>query len=488
MYDSHSEDPADFTEKEDFMPEQDERFDVVVLGAGPGGYVAAVRAAQLGKRVAVVEEKYWGGVCLNVGCIPTKALLRNAELAHIVTREAKTFGIRVDGQVSFDYGEAYRRSRKVADGRVKGVHYLMKKNKITEFDGRGDFLDDHTLRVTGYDGETRTLGFDHCVIATGATPKLLPGTKRSARVVTYEEQILADDLPRSIVIAGAGAIGIEFAYVLHNYGVKVTIVEFLDRVAPLEDAEVSAELAKQYRKLGIDVLTSTRVESIDESGPQVRVTVTGKDGAQQVLEADKVLQAIGFAPNVTGYGLENTGVELTDRGAIDVDGRCRTSVPHIYAIGDVTAKLMLAHTAEAMGVIAAETLADAETMELDYVMIPRATYCQPQIASFGYTEAQARELGHDVKVAKFPFTANGKAHGLGDATGFVKLISDARYGELLGGHLIGPDVTELLPELTLAQQWDLTVHEVARNVHAHPTLGEAVKEAVHGLAGHMINM
>ncbi|MEU5634002.1 dihydrolipoyl dehydrogenase [Streptomyces rishiriensis] len=470
------------------MPEQDERFDVVVLGAGPGGYVAAVRAAQLGKRVAVVEEKYWGGVCLNVGCIPTKALLRNAELAHIFTREAKTFGIRAEGQVTFDYGDAYSRSRKVADGRVKGVHYLMKKNKITEFDGRGAFVDDRTLRVTGPGGETRTIGFDHCVIATGATPKLLPGTRRSDRVVTYEEQILSDDLPRSIVIAGAGAIGIEFAYVLHNYGVKVTIVEFLDRVAPLEDAEISAELAKQYRKLGIDVLTSTRVESIDESGPQVRVTVTGKDGAQQVLEADKVLQAIGFAPNVTGYGLETTGVKVTERGAIDVDGRCRTSVPHIYAIGDVTAKLMLAHTAEAMGVIAAETLADAETMELDYVMIPRATYCQPQIASFGYTEAQARELGHDVKVAKFPFTANGKAHGLGDATGFVKLISDARYGELLGGHLIGPDVTELLPELTLAQQWDLTVHEVARNVHAHPTLGEAVKEAVHGLAGHMINM
>ncbi|MEH0548087.1 dihydrolipoyl dehydrogenase [Streptomyces sp. B21-105] len=470
------------------MAEQDERFDVVVLGAGPGGYVAAVRAAQLGKRVAVVEEKYWGGVCLNVGCIPTKALLRNAELAHIFTREAKTFGIRVDGQVSFDYGEAYRRSRKVADGRVKGVHYLMKKNKITELDGRGTFVDDRTLTVTGYDGETRTIGFDHCIIATGATPKLLPGTKRTARVVTYEEQILADDLPQSIVVAGAGAIGIEFAYVLHNYGVKVTIVEFLDRMAPLEDAEVSAELARQYRKLGIDVLTSTRVDAIDESGPQVRVTVTGKDGAQQVLEADKVLQAIGFAPNVTGYGLEHTGVAVTERGAIDVDGRCRTSVPHIYAIGDVTAKLMLAHTAEAMGIIAAETIAGAETMELDYAMIPRATFCQPQIASFGYTEAQARELGYDVKVAKFPFTANGKSHGLGDTTGFVKLISDAKYGELLGGHLIGPDVTELLPELTLAQQWDLTVHEVARNVHAHPTLSEAVKEAVHGLAGHMINM
>ncbi|OAR27172.1 dihydrolipoyl dehydrogenase [Streptomyces sp. ERV7] len=464
-----------------------EHFDVVVLGAGPGGYVAAIRAAQLGKRVAVVEEKYWGGVCLNVGCIPTKALLHNAELARVFTHEAKEFGIRVEGKVSFDYGEAFRRSRRVADGRVKGVHYLMKKNGITEFDGRGTFLDAHTLEVAQADGATRTVSFDNCVIATGATPRLLPGTRRSERVVTYEEQILAEDVPRSIVIAGAGAIGIEFAYVLHNYGVKVTMVEFLDRIAPLEDADVSAELAKQYRKLGIEVLTSTRVESIDESGPQVRVTVTGKDGTPRVLEADRVLQAIGFAPNVTGYGLEATGVRVTERGAVDVDGRCRTSVPHIYAIGDVTAKLMLAHTAESMGVIAAETIADAETMELDYPMIPRATYSHPQIASFGWTEAQAREKGFDVKVAKFPFTANGKAHGLGDPVGFVKVISDATHGEIIGAHLIGPDVTELLPELTLAQQWDLTVHEVARNVHAHPTLGEAVKEAVHGLAGHMIN-
>ncbi|GGV22439.1 dihydrolipoyl dehydrogenase [Streptomyces longisporoflavus] len=465
----------------------EDRFDVVVLGAGPGGYVAAIRAAQLGKRVAVVEEKYWGGVCLNVGCIPTKALLRNAELAHLFTHEQKTYGIKVDGNVSFDYGEAFNRSRTVADGRVKGVHFLMKKNKITEFDGRGTFLDANTLQVAKSDGSTDTITFENCIIATGATPKLLPGTRRSERVVTYEEQILADSVPESIVIAGAGAIGIEFAYVLHNYGVKVTIVEFLDRVAPLEDADVSTELAKQYRKLGIDVKTSTRVESIDESGAKVKVTVTGKDGKQEVLEADKVLQAIGFAPNVTGFGLEATGVALTERGAIDIDGRGRTSVPHIYAIGDVTAKLMLAHTAESMGIVAAETLAGAETMELDYPMIPRATYSQPQIASFGWTEAQAKEKGFDVKVAKFPFMANGKAHGLGDTTGFVKIISDARYGEIIGAHLIGPDVTELLPELTLAQQWDLTVHEVARNVHAHPTLGEAVKEAVHGLAGHMIN-
>ncbi|MEV0680796.1 dihydrolipoyl dehydrogenase [Actinosynnema sp. NPDC050436] len=456
-------------------------FDVVVLGAGPGGYVAAIRAAQLGLKTAVVEERYWGGVCLNVGCIPSKALLRNAELAHLFKHEQKTYGIRVDGTVEFDYTAAFDRSRKVADGRVKGVHFLMKKNGITEYDGRGTFVDANTIRV----GD-ETITFEHAVIAAGATTRLLPNTSLSERVVTYEEQILTSDLPESIVIAGAGAIGVEFAYVLHNYGVKVTIVEFLDRVVPLEDVEVSTELAKRYKRLGIDVRTGTRVESIDDTGSKVRVTVS-KDGEEEVLEADKVMQAIGFQPRTEGYGLENTGVQLTERGAIAVDGRGRTNVPNIYAIGDVTAKLMLAHAAESMGIIAAETIAGAETQELDFVMIPRATYCQPQIASFGYTEAQAREKGFDVKVAKFPFTANGKAHGIGDSAGFVKLISDAKYGELLGGHLIGPDVTELLPELTLAQQWDLTVHEVARNVHAHPTLGEAVKEAVHGLAGHMIN-
>ncbi|MGV9936677.1 dihydrolipoyl dehydrogenase [Streptomyces olivaceoviridis] len=462
-------------------------YDVVVLGAGPGGYTAAVRSAQLGLRTAVVEERYWGGVCLNVGCIPAKALLRNAELAHIFTREAKTFGIEVDGRVRFDYGEAFRRSRKVADGRAKGVNFLMRKNKITQYDGRGHFTDAHTLRVTSADGSAETVTFDHCVIATGATAKLLPGTRLSERVVTFEEQILAEELPDSVIIAGAGAIGVEFAYVLHNYGVRVTIVEFADRPVPLEDEEISAELARWYRRLGIEVLTSTRVDAIAEEAGRVRVTVT-RGGQQQVLEADKVLQALGFQPNVTGYGLENTGVRLTERGAIDVDGRLRTNVPHIFAIGDVTARLTLAHAAESMGIVAAETIGGAETMELDYVMIPRVTFCKPQIASFGWTEAQARERGFDVRVAKFPFTANGKAQGLGDPAGFVKIISDGTHGELLGAHLIGGEVAELLPELTLAQQWDLTVHEVARNVHAHPTLGESVKEAVHGLAGHMINM
>jgi dihydrolipoamide dehydrogenase len=463
-------------------------FDVVVLGAGPGGYVAAIRAAQLGKSVAVVEEKYWGGVCLNVGCIPSKALLRNAELAHLVTKEAKTFGI--SGDVSFDFGAAFDRSRTVADGRVKGVHFLMKKNKITEFDGRGSFTDPNTLEVALTKGGSETVTFDNAIIATGATTKLLPGTSLSERVVTYEEQITTRDLPGSIIIAGAGAIGVEFAYVLSNYGVKVTIVEFLDRLLPLEDADVSKELGKRYKKLGVEVLTSTRVEKIDDSGEQVTVTVTDGKGTRD-LKADKVLQAIGFQPRVEGFGLDKTGVELTERGAIAIDDFMRTSVPHIFAIGDVTAKLMLAHVGEAQGVVAAETIAGTETQELDYVMMPRATFCQPQVASFGYTEAQARDLadanGWKVKVAQFPFTANGKAQGLGEPGGFVKLIADETYGELLGGHLIGPEVTELLPELTLAQKWDLTATELARNVHAHPTLSEALQEAIHGLAGHMIN-
>ena len=459
-------------------------FDVVVLGAGPGGYVAAIRAAQLGLKAAVVEEKYWGGVCLNVGCIPSKALLRNAELAHLFRVDKKLYGI--SGDVSFDFGAAFKRSRTVADGRVKGVHFLMKKNGITEFDGRGTFTDSKSMQVALTSGGEETLTFDNCVIATGSQTRLLPGTSLSERVVTYEEQILSDSLPGSIIIAGAGAIGVEFAYVMTNYGVDVTIVEYLDRMVPLEDEEVSAELARRYKKLGVNVLTSTRVDAIDDSADKVSVTVT-RDGKQETLQADKVMQAIGFAPRVKGYGLEATGVAVTDRGAIDIDGRMRTNVKGIYAIGDVTAKLMLAHNAEAMGIVAAETIADVETMEIDYAMVPRATYCQPQIASFGYTEAQAKERGHEVKVAKFPFAANGKAHGYGDATGFVKIVADAEFGEILGAHMVGPDVVELLPELTLAQQWDLTAREVSRNIHAHPTLSEAVKEAVHGISGHMIN-
>lgn len=460
-------------------------YDVVVLGAGPGGYVAAIRAAQLGLNTAIVEPKYWGGVCLNVGCIPSKALLRNAELAHIFTKEAKTFGIT--GEATFDYGAAFDRSRKVAEGRVAGVHFLMKKNKITEIHGYGTFTDANTLSVKLNEGGTETVTFDNAIIATGSSTRLVPGTSLSTNVVTYEEQILSRELPKSIVIAGAGAIGMEFAYVMKNYGVDVTIVEFLPRALPNEDAEVSKEIEKQYKKLGVKILTGTKVESITDDGSTVTVVVS-KDGKTEEIKTDKVLQAIGFAPNVEGYGLEATGVALTDRKAIAIDDYMRTNVPHIYAIGDVTSKLQLAHVAEAMGVVAAETIAGAETLALgDYRMMPRATFCQPQVASFGLTEQQARDEGYDVKVAKFPFTANGKAHGLADPTGFVKVIADAKYGELLGAHLIGPDVSELLPELTLAQKWDLTVNELTRNVHTHPTLSEALQECFHGLAGHMIN-
>ena len=461
----------------------DTHFDLIVLGAGPGGYVAAIRASQLGLKVAVVEEKYWGGVCLNVGCIPSKALLRNAELANTVLRDAKTFGI--SGDVSFDYGAAFDRSRKVSDGIVKGVHFLMKKNKITEIDGYGTFVDSKTVEVEG-----TKYTFDNCIIASGSVVKTLPGIELSENVVSYEEQILSRDLPKSVVIVGAGAIGMEFAYVMANYDVDVTIVEYMDRILPNEDEEVSKEMTKHYKKLGVKLLTGHKTTSVTDNGDSVEVKIEKNDGGDtQTLTVDKVLMAVGFAPRVEGFGLENTGVELTDRGAIAIDDHMRTNVDGIYAIGDVTAKLQLAHVAEAQGVVAAETMAGADTQTLgDYRMMPRATFCQPQVASFGLTEAQAKDEGYDVKVAKFPFSANGKAHGLGHAVGFVKVVADGTHGELLGAHLIGPDVSELLPQLTLAQMWDLTAEDIGRNVHTHPTLSEAMKEAVHGIAGHMINL
>jgi dihydrolipoamide dehydrogenase len=436
-------------------------FNVLVLGAGPGGYVAAIRAAQLGQSVAVIEEKYWGGVCLNVGCIPSKALLRNAEIAHIITKEKDVFGI--SGDATMDFGTTHKRSRGVADASAKGVHYLMKKNKITEIDGWGTIKGANEVEVDK-DGNKQSYTFDNLIIGTGAKVRMLPGMSASKNVVTYEEQILDSDLPGSIIIGGSGAIGVEFAYVLTNFGVDVTIVEFLDRMVPTEDADVSKELLKQYKKLGVKVLLSTKVEQVEDTGSGVRVTVSPANGGDsEVLEADKMLAAFGFA-------------------------RGRTNVPHIYAIGDVTGKLMLAHTAEAMGVVAAETIAGAETMEINFDMIPRATFCQPQIASFGYTEAQATEKGYDVKVSSFPFSANGKARGMAEGVGFVKIVADAEHNEIVGAHMIGPEVTELLPALTLAQQWDLTADEVARNVFAHPTLSEAMKEAIEGIAGHMINL
>lgn len=472
-----------------------EHFDVVVLGAGPGGYVSAIRAAQLGLKTAVIEKQYWGGVCLNVGCIPSKALIRNAELAHTITREAKTYGITGDN-ISMDFGVAHQRSRKVSAGIVKGVHYLMKKNGITEINGLGTFTDDHTIEVSEGDDAGTTVTFDNCIIATGSVVKSLPGVTIGGNIVSFEEQILDAEKPDSMVIIGAGAIGMEFAYVLSNFGVDVTVVEFMDRVLPNEDAEVSKEIAKQYKKLGVTLKTGHKTTAVRDKGEGkgVEVDIESADGsASETLTADRVMVSIGFAPRVEGFGLDTTGVALTERGAIEIDDRMRTSVPHIYAIGDVTAKLQLAHVAEAQGVVAAETIADVETQELgDYQMMPRATFCSPQVASFGYTEEAARkraeEQGREIKVASFPFSANGKAQGLGHGTGFVKLIVDAEYGELVGGHMVGPDVSELLPELTLAQRFDLTAEEIGRNVHTHPTLSEAMKEAAEGTMGHMINL
>lgn len=469
-----------------------DHFDVVVLGAGPGGYVSAIRAAQLGKKVAVVEKQYWGGVCLNVGCIPSKALLKNAEVAHIFNHEAKTFGI--SGDVSFDFGVAHARSRKVSEGIVKGVHYLMKKNGITEIDGKGSFTDANTLSISEGSDAGKTVTFDHCIIATGSVVRSLPGVEIGGNILSFEEQILKSEAPESMVIVGAGAIGMEFAYVLANYGVKVTIVEFMDRVLPNEDKDVSKAIAKEYKKLGVKLLTGYKTTEIKDLGGDqgVEVAVESKDGKKtDTLHADRVMVSIGFAPRVDGYGLENTGVRLTDRGAIAIDDEMRTSVDHIFAIGDVTAKLQLAHVAEAQGVVAAEVIAGAETQLLgDYMNMPRATFCNPQVASFGYTEEQAKEkfADREVKVATFPFSANGKAAGLAETAGFVKIIADGEYGEIIGAHMVGANVSELLPELTLAQRFDLTAEEIGRNVHTHPTLSEAMKEAAEGIMGHMINL
>ena len=464
-----------------------EEFDVVVVGAGPGGYVAAIRASQLGLKTAIVEKSMWGGVCLNIGCIPSKALLRNAEIAHLVTQRAKEFGIR--GELEVDYGVAFKRSRRVSNRLVKGVQFLMRKNQIASYEGWASFMDANRLRVALNDGSEQELRFRHAIIATGSRPAILPNTEIGERIVTYEAQILADSLPESMLIAGGSAIGVEFAYILHNYGVSVTLVEYMDRLVPAEDEEVSAELLRQFKRTGMRVLVGTRVDELTESEDGVRAVLTDASGERQELITERAMQALGVLPNVDGFGLETLGVQMDEqrRGAIAINEAMQTSIPHIYAIGDVTMKLALAHVAQAMALVAAEHIAGEAIMPLNYDMMPRATYCQPQIASFGYSEAQARDMGYEARVSRFPFQANGKALGLGESGGFVKLISDEKYGELLGGHLIGPDVTELLPELTLAQQGELTAAEIARNVHAHPTLSEALLEAAHGLTGQAIH-
>jgi dihydrolipoamide dehydrogenase len=464
-----------------------ENFDVVVVGAGPAGYVAAIRAAQLKQKVAIVDKQWLGGVCLNVGCIPSKSLLRNAEVAHTLRERGKDFGFSFQN-LKLDYGVAVKRSRQNSDRLTKGVGFLMKKNNIAVFMGEAKFKAKDTLAVTDKDGKATELKAKNFIVATGASAAV-PGAWKvdGEKVVTYLEAILQEKLPKSVMVIGSGAIGVEFSTVWNSYGVDVTIVEMLPRLVPLEDEEISKELDKEFKKRGIKSLTGHKVESVEatKSGVKVKVSAEGKE---TVLEADQALVAIGFRPNSKGLGLEEVGVKISERGMVEINEKMQTNVPGIWAIGDVTGKLMLAHVGSAMGIICAENIAGAETTTLDYEMMPRATYCHPQIASFGLTEAQAKERGYNVKIGRFPFQPNGKALGLGDYAGFVKLVVDEKYGEILGAHMIGPEVTELLPELTLAHLMELTPHEIARNVHAHPTLSEVLMEAAHGAEGTPIHI
>jgi len=462
-------------------------FDVIVIGAGPAGYVAAIRAAQLGQKTAIVDKQWLGGVCLNVGCIPSKALLRNAEIAHILRERGKDFGFAFDN-LKLDYPAAVKRSRQVSERLVKGVGFLMRKNNITVHIGTARLTSPGTASVTDQEGKVTELAAKNIIIATGASTTVPAAWKVDGeKVVTYLEAILQEKLPGSAIIIGAGAIGMEFATIWNSYGVAVTVVEMLPHVLPLEDEEAATEVTKAYTKRGVKVLAGHRVEALETTGSGVRVTLSA-GSETKVLEAEQALVAIGFKPNSTGLGLEELGVRVSEHGFVEIDDRMATSVPGVWAIGDVTGKLMLAHVGTAQGIVCAENIAGVETAILEYEFMPRATYCQPQVASFGLTETQARERGHAIKVGRFPFQANGKALGLGDYSGWVKIVVDEKYGEILGATMVGPEVTELLPELTLAHNMELTLAEIGRNVHAHPTLSEVLMEVAHVVEGMPIHI
>ena len=462
-----------------------ENYDVVVIGAGPAGYVAAIRASQLGLQAAVVEKEYLGGVCLNIGCVPSKSLLRNAELAYILNHQARDFGISFD-KLQLDYAAAVKRSRQVSNRLTKGVGFLLKKNKIALYEGKATFTSPNTLQVETKDGKEE-IGAKNVIIATGAHPLVIPGIEVDGKqVVTYKEAILQEELPKSAVIIGAGAIGMEFATIWNSYGVPVTVVEMLDRVLPNEDEEISSELDKQLKKQGITTLVKSKVTKVETLKSKVNVWVETPEGEEK-LSADQVLLAASFLPNSGELGLEAIGVKMSQRGFIEVDDRMATNIPGVWAVGDVTGKLMLAHAGMAMGVVCAEAIAGKQPRALNYQNIPKATYCHPQVASFGMTEKQAIEAGHEIAVGRFNFQPNGKALGLNDYAGWVKIIADKKYGEILGAHLIGPEVTELLPELTLAQANELTAAEIAHNIHAHPTLSEVLHEAAKDVSGEALH-
>ena len=461
-----------------------EPYDVAILGAGPGGYVAAIRAAQLGLRVALVEKEHLGGVCLNWGCIPTKSLLRNAEVVALLER-GKDFGFTVEG-FQADYGAAVERSRKVAERLVKGVAALLRKNEVQVVEGQGRLLGPGRVEVRLNDGGETLVEARNVIIATGARARAIPGVVVDGeRIITARRALERRQRPAAAIIVGAGPIGMEFAHLWRTYGAQVTVVEMLPRLLPLEDEEVSAEVERAFRRRKVRLFTATRVLGAEATADGVRVRVQKEGADEETLEGDVALLAIGVQPN--SEGLEEAGIAL-NRGWVVVDDLMRTNLPGIFAIGDVTGRLPLAHVASAQGILAVEQIAGMEVSPLDMDAIPRCTYCQPQVASIGLSEAQARQRGFDVRVGRFPFLANGKALALGDHDGFVKLVADGASGRLLGAHLVGPEVTELLPELVLARTAALSPEQIARAVHAHPTLSEALMEAAHALLGRAIHI
>src|SRR5215831_3334968 len=465
-------------------------YDVVVLGSGPGGYVAAIRASQLGFKTAIIEKEALGGICLNWGCIPTKALLKSAQVFEYI-KHSKDYGIEASGTP--DFSAVIKRSRGVADKMSKGVTFLMKKNKIDVIMGFGKLKGKGQLEVKGADGKTQIVEGKHIIVATGGRSRELPALKQDGKkVIGYREAMFLPEQPKSMIIVGSGAIGVEFGYFYNSMGTKVTIVEFLPRVVPVEDEEISKELEKNFKKNGIEIMTGAEVTSVDTSGNGIKAKVKTQNG-EVTLEADILLSAIGVSANIEGIGLEETGVK-TEKGKIAVDKYYKTNIQGIYAIGDCVPGQALAHVASKEGIICVENIACAEKkydhqpVALDYGNVPGCTYCYPEIASVGLTEKQAKDAGYEIKVGKFPLSAAGKASAAGHNEGFIKVIFDAKYGEWLGTHMIGYNVTELIAETVVARKLETTYHEVLDSIHPHPTISESVKDAIEVAYGEAIHL
>jgi len=450
-------------------------YDLIVIGSGPGGYVAAIRASQLGLKVAVVERSELGGICLNWGCIPTKSLLKSASVFEYL-KHAADYGVKIDGEASADFEAMVTRSRGVADGMSKGIQFLFKKNKIEVIQGTGKLLGNKQVEVLSEAGDKSVYTAEHILLATGARSRQLPNLPQDGtKVIGYRKALTLDKQPESMIVVGSGAIGSEFAYFYNAIGTKVTLVEYLPTIVPVEDEEVSKQLGRSFKKAGIKVMTGAEVTKVDTMGEKVKAWVKNKKGEEE-LEADIVLSAVGITPNIENLGLEEVGVQV-ENGRVKVDEFYQTSVPGVYAIGDIAPGQALAHVASAEGIICVEKIAGQNPEALDYGNIPGCTYTSPEVASVGMTEKAAKEAGHELKIGKFPFSASGKASAAGHKEGFVKLIFDAKYGELLGAHLIGANVTEMIAELVTARRLETTGHELIKAVHPHPTMSEAIMEA-----------